>query len=110
MNIKVSNYTVGKDQPLLLIAGPCVAESLEMCRHVAGALREYSLSRTNDFSCLHDHRLFVSRFRQRGVRLDFIRREMAFMEIAARDLFSMADAFLRALEYPRADDEHHFFF
>ena len=45
MNIQVSNYTVGKDQPLLLIAGPCVAESLELCRHVAGALREYSLSR-----------------------------------------------------------------
>lgn len=45
MNIKVGNYQVGKDQPLLLIAGPCVAESLELCREVAGVLREYSLSR-----------------------------------------------------------------
>ena len=45
MTIQVSNYSVGKDQPLLLIAGPCVAESVELCREVAGALREYSQRR-----------------------------------------------------------------
>lgn len=44
MNIQVSNYRVGTDQPLLLIAGPCVAESLELCRQVAGAMQEYSAS------------------------------------------------------------------
>lgn len=45
MTIQVANYTVGKNQPLLLIAGPCVAESLEMCRKVASTLQEYSLLR-----------------------------------------------------------------
>lgn len=45
MNIQVADYKVGKEQPLLLIAGPCVAESVEMCREVAGVLREYSESR-----------------------------------------------------------------
>lgn len=45
MTIKVSNYTVGKDQPLLLIAGPCVAESIEMCREVAGALKDFCAGR-----------------------------------------------------------------
>jgi 2-dehydro-3-deoxyphosphooctonate aldolase (KDO 8-P synthase) len=44
MNIQVSKYSVGTDQPLLLIAGPCVAESLELCREVAGAMQEYSAS------------------------------------------------------------------
>jgi 2-dehydro-3-deoxyphosphooctonate aldolase (KDO 8-P synthase) len=39
MNIQVANYRVGKDQPLLLIAGPCVIESVELCREVAGALK-----------------------------------------------------------------------
>jgi len=45
MNIQVAQYSVGKDQPLLLIAGPCVAESLELCREVASAMQEYSASR-----------------------------------------------------------------
>lgn len=45
MTIQVADYSVGKNQPLLLIAGPCVAESLEMCREVASTLQEYSLSR-----------------------------------------------------------------
>jgi len=41
MTIQVADYKVGKDQPLLLIAGPCVAESIELCREVAGTLKEY---------------------------------------------------------------------
>ena len=44
MNIQVAKYTVGTNQPLLLIAGPCVAESLELCREVASAIQEYSAS------------------------------------------------------------------
>ena len=44
MNIQVAEYSVGTDQPLLLIAGPCVAESLELCREVASAMQEYSAS------------------------------------------------------------------
>ncbi len=45
MNIQIANYKVGTNQPLLLIAGPCVAESLELCREVAAAMQEYSASR-----------------------------------------------------------------
>ena len=45
MTIQVAEYSVGTDQPLLLIAGPCVAESLELCRQVASAMQEYSSSR-----------------------------------------------------------------
>jgi 2-dehydro-3-deoxyphosphooctonate aldolase (KDO 8-P synthase) len=44
MTINVSQYPVGPNQPLLLIAGPCVAESLELCRQIAASLKEYSLS------------------------------------------------------------------
>lgn len=42
MTINVSQYHVGPNHPLLLIAGPCVAESLELCRNVAATLKEYS--------------------------------------------------------------------
>jgi 2-dehydro-3-deoxyphosphooctonate aldolase (KDO 8-P synthase) len=45
MTIQISKYSVGGDNPLLLIAGPCVAESLELCREVATTLKEYSTSR-----------------------------------------------------------------
>jgi 2-dehydro-3-deoxyphosphooctonate aldolase (KDO 8-P synthase) len=45
MNIQIADYTVGQNQPLLLIAGPCVIESEELCREVAGALCEYSKQR-----------------------------------------------------------------
>jgi 2-dehydro-3-deoxyphosphooctonate aldolase (KDO 8-P synthase) len=45
MIIQVAKYSVGEKSPLLLIAGPCVAESLELCREVAATLQEYSASR-----------------------------------------------------------------
>jgi 2-dehydro-3-deoxyphosphooctonate aldolase (KDO 8-P synthase) len=45
MTIQIAKYSVGTNQPLLLIAGPCVAESLELCREVAGVMQEYSASR-----------------------------------------------------------------
>ena len=45
MNITIANYTVGPDKPLLLIAGPCVIESAELCREVAGAMREICAER-----------------------------------------------------------------
>lgn len=45
MNIQISKYSVGEGNPLLLIAGPCVAESLELCREVVSAMQEYSASR-----------------------------------------------------------------
>ena len=49
MTIKIHNYTVGEAQPLLLIAGPCVIESEELCREVASALCEYSQGREINF-------------------------------------------------------------
>ena len=49
MTIKIQNYTVGQNQPLLLIAGPCVIESEELCREVASALCEYSKERNINY-------------------------------------------------------------
>src|SRR4028118_850493 len=49
MNIQIADYTVGDNQPLLLIAGPCVIESEELCREVAAALCEYSKARDINF-------------------------------------------------------------
>ena len=45
MNCRINRYLVGDDQPLLLIAGPCVIESRELCRRVAEAMLEYSTAR-----------------------------------------------------------------
>ena len=39
MNFPFANYSVGSNQPLLLIAGPCVIESLELCRTVAAHMK-----------------------------------------------------------------------
>jgi 2-dehydro-3-deoxyphosphooctonate aldolase (KDO 8-P synthase) len=38
--MKLCNFSVGLVQPLFLIAGPCTAESLELCVEVAGHLKE----------------------------------------------------------------------
>ena len=38
--MKLCGFDVGLDQPLFLIAGPCTAESLELCVDVAGELKE----------------------------------------------------------------------
>ncbi|HEX8835273.1 MAG TPA: 3-deoxy-8-phosphooctulonate synthase [Abditibacteriaceae bacterium] len=45
MNIQVANYTVGKDQPLLLIAGPCMIESVELCHTVAREMKDICAAR-----------------------------------------------------------------
>lgn len=34
-SVKIGTYTVGAGNPLLIIAGPCVIESLDLCREVA---------------------------------------------------------------------------
>jgi 2-dehydro-3-deoxyphosphooctonate aldolase (KDO 8-P synthase) len=72
MNIQVADYSVGKDQPLLLIAGPCVAESLELCREVAGSLREYSQRRGINyvFKASFDKANRTSMNTQRGLGLE----------------------------------------
>ena len=38
--MKLCGFDVGLDRPLFLIAGPCTAESLELCVDVAGELKE----------------------------------------------------------------------
>ena len=38
--MKIANYTVGTNQPLLLIAGPCVIESEELCHTVAAHMKK----------------------------------------------------------------------
>jgi 2-dehydro-3-deoxyphosphooctonate aldolase (KDO 8-P synthase) len=38
--MKLCDFTVGLDQPLFLIAGPCTAESLALCVDVAGQMKE----------------------------------------------------------------------
>jgi len=38
--MKLCGFEVGLDQPLFLIAGPCTAESLELCVDVAGQMKE----------------------------------------------------------------------
>lgn len=38
MNCQIANYTVGQSAPLLLIAGPCVIESPQLCHEVASHL------------------------------------------------------------------------
>lgn len=45
MNIQIADYWVGNDAPLLLIAGPCVIESAELCREVASELKAICASR-----------------------------------------------------------------
>ena len=38
--MKLCDFDVGLDQPFFLIAGPCTAESLELCIDVAGQMKE----------------------------------------------------------------------
>jgi 2-dehydro-3-deoxyphosphooctonate aldolase (KDO 8-P synthase) len=38
--MKLCGFEVGQQQPLFLIAGPCTAESLELCVEVAGKMKE----------------------------------------------------------------------
>ena len=42
MQIQIKNYSVGDDSPLLLLSGPCVIESLDLCRAVAAQMCEIS--------------------------------------------------------------------
>ncbi len=38
--MKLANFEVGLDRPLFLIAGPCVAESKQLCLDIAGQMKE----------------------------------------------------------------------
>ena len=38
--MKLCNFEVGLDRPLFLIAGPCVAESQQLCLDIAGQMKE----------------------------------------------------------------------
>lgn len=45
MSIQVQHYRVGVGQPLLLLAGPCLIENLELCRRIAGTMVDICASR-----------------------------------------------------------------
>ena len=42
MNVKIGNIEIGKGQPFLIIAGPCVIESWELISNTAQALKDLS--------------------------------------------------------------------
>jgi len=42
--MKLGDRSIGLDQPLLLIAGPCAAESQELCLEIAGQIKEIAVS------------------------------------------------------------------
>ena len=42
--IRIKNIPLGGNNPLVLIAGPCVIEGLDVTLHVAGALKEIASS------------------------------------------------------------------
>lgn len=72
MTIQISRYTVGTAQPLLLIAGPCAIESLELCREVAGAMKVLCAERGLNyvFKASFDKANRTSIHSQRGLGLD----------------------------------------
>ena len=43
--VRIGKYTVGAGEPLLLIGGPCVAESEEICLKIAAFLKEVCAKR-----------------------------------------------------------------
>lgn len=47
--MKLCGFQVGLDQPLFLIAGPCVIESLELAQETAGRLKEIAASHNIPF-------------------------------------------------------------
>ena len=49
MNLHVDGRPVGLDQPLFLIAGPCVVESVDLTLEIAGQLREMTQARNIGF-------------------------------------------------------------
>jgi 2-dehydro-3-deoxyphosphooctonate aldolase (KDO 8-P synthase) len=42
VNVKIGNIEIGKDKPLLVIAGPCMAESWDLVYNTAKALKDIS--------------------------------------------------------------------
>lgn len=43
--MKIKNYNLGPGQPLLLLAGPCLIENLDLCRRIAGEMKEICAAR-----------------------------------------------------------------
>ena len=69
--MKLCGFEVGLDQPLFLIAGPCVIDSMELARETAGQLKEIS-ERLNipliyKYSFDKDNRTSTESFRGPGI-------------------------------------------
>jgi len=83
--MKLLDFEVGIDQPLFLIAGPCVAESQELCVEIAGRMKEtcHELQMPYIFKASYDkaNRSSASSFRGLGMDaglkiLDEVRRQL----------------------------------
>lgn len=72
MHCKVASYNVGDGHPLLLLAGPCVIESAELCREVAGAMRDICAARGINyvFKASFDKANRTSIHSERGIGLE----------------------------------------
>ena len=72
MKFQLRNYSVGDDSPLLLLSGPCVIESLDLCRTVAEKMCEISarLGVNYVFKASFDKANRTSGASQRGPGLD----------------------------------------
>ena len=49
MNIRVRDYAVGPGEPLLLLAGPCLIENIDLCRRVAETMVELCAARNINY-------------------------------------------------------------
>ncbi|GHU28133.1 2-dehydro-3-deoxyphosphooctonate aldolase [Betaproteobacteria bacterium] len=70
--MKLCGHDVGLDRPFFLIAGPCTAESLELCVEVAGTMKEICvrLNIPYIFKASYDKANRSSRASQRGPGLE----------------------------------------
>jgi len=70
--MKISHYCVGEGAPLLLIAGPCVIESRELCQGIAAAMKDICVARNVNyvFKASFDKANRTSIHSQRGPGID----------------------------------------
>jgi 2-dehydro-3-deoxyphosphooctonate aldolase (KDO 8-P synthase) len=77
IEISLGSYLLGNDQPLFLIAGPCVIESEALCIEVAGTLREitanlgipYIFKASFDKANRSSHQSFRGLGQEKGLRI-----------------------------------------
>jgi len=110
--MKLLDFEVGADRPIFLIAGPCVAESLELCVEVAGRMREtcQALGMPYIFKASYDkaNRSSAASFRGHGLDaglklLDEVRRQVGvplLTDVHGDDEIDEAAAVVDVLQTP----------